>query len=75
MSDSYMIGDVTITPSGGGYYDLTHESLDGAERVRGKEAADARAVEISTPKTNDDNMTQQGGIDVALQAAEQGARI
>lgn len=63
MSEPYHINGVTITPLGGGYYDITHPSLEGAERVRGKEAADTRAAEIAAANTpSDGHIEPQGDI-------------
>lgn len=63
MSDAYNIGEVTITPLGGGYYDITHPSLEGAERVRGKEAADTRAAEINAANTpSEGHIEPQGDL-------------
>lgn len=61
MSESYEIQGVKITPAAGGYYDLTHSSLDEPERVRGKEKADQRAVEIAkAAETPDGSIPPQG---------------
>lgn len=47
MSNAYEIKGVKIDPAAGGYYDLSHPKLADAERIRGKEAAEARALEIA----------------------------
>jgi hypothetical protein len=50
MSDHYDVNGVTVTPLGGGFYELKHASITaegGIEKVRGKEAADKRAEEIA----------------------------
>jgi hypothetical protein len=61
MSDSYQIEGVTVTPAGGGYYDLSHPQLQATERVRGKETADARAAELAASlKPAEGEMEQQG---------------
>lgn len=71
MSDSYKIGDVTVTSNGGGVYQLSHASLETPETVRGKEKADARAQEIvDANKSSDEEgsmeaqglMIQQGDL-------------
>jgi len=52
---AYQVGKVTVTPVGGGYYDL--EALGSGrdvERVRGKENADARAQALSDELTPPD---------------------
>lgn len=46
MSDMYMIGSVAVQPLGGGYYELSHVSLETPEKVRGKEEADKRATAL-----------------------------
>lgn len=55
MIETYEIDGVKITPSAGGYYDLEHKSLGEPERVRGKERADARAVEIAKAAADSDD--------------------
>lgn len=67
MADPYTLGDVTIRPQGGGYYDLT--AANGAtDRVRGKQKAEARAREMSAPKGDPEGMIPpQPDLDAALQ--------
>ncbi len=63
MSNAYQIRGVTIDPAAGGYYDLSHPKLPDSERVRGKEAAEARALEIAEQFAEPDGtMTPQGDI-------------
>jgi hypothetical protein len=74
MSDSYEIDGVTVTPLGGGFYELKHASITaegGIEKVRGKEAAEARAAEIAKAATPPDgHMEGQAPLsDEAIAAA------
>ena len=65
MSDTYEIDGVTITPKGGGVYELSHPSLPEPAMERGKEKADARARAIGAALKIDDDgasMSQQGEI-------------
>lgn len=57
MSNAYTVDGVTITPTAGGYYELTHPSLETPEKVRGKEHADKRAAEIAA-----EAVTPEGSI-------------
>lgn len=67
MSDHYDVDGVTVTPLGGGFYELKHPSITaegGIEKVRGKEAADARAAEIAKAATPPEgHMQPQGDLD------------
>jgi hypothetical protein len=67
MSDSYDVNGVTVTPLGGGFYELKHDSIEAEgniEKVRGKEAADKRAEEIAAAaKPAEGQMQAQGDID------------
>lgn len=69
MSDHYDVDGVTVTPLGGGFYELKHPSITaegGIEKVRGKEAADARAAEIAKLATPPEgHIEPQGGLDDA----------
>lgn len=74
MSDHYDVDGVTVTPLGGGFYELKHPSITaegGIEKVRGKENADARAAEIAKAAIPaDGHIEPQGGLDDS-QATEQ----
>lgn len=75
MTEAYEVSGVLVTPQGGGYYELSHSSLETAEKVRGKEAADARATEIgqANPLISDSSLPAQGGLDDAPDAKNGGA--
>lgn len=48
MSDAYTVGNgVTVTPQGGGWYEVSHSTLSEPEKIQGKENADARALAVS----------------------------
>lgn len=51
MSDAYVVDGVTVTPTGGGWYELTHSSLTEPTKAQGKEVADAKAAEIAKEAT------------------------
>lgn len=73
MSDNYTIGGVTVSPQGGGWYELSHPKLENAERVQGKEKADAEAAELDKRLSQETGMMEsQGDLDpnAALAAAE-----
>lgn len=69
MSDTYDVNGVTVTVLGGGFYELRHPSIEtegNLEKVRGKEAADARAAEIAkAAEEPEGRMQPQGDIDGA----------
>lgn len=64
---TYEVSGVTITVIGGGYYDLSVPGRD-VERVRGKEAADARAAEIAAEIAPSDDKFANGNFDAAAAA-------
>ncbi len=78
-TEPYLVGSVTVTPQGGGWYELSHASLTAPQREQGKEKADAAAQALSdslangTDQTQGDSgsMQQQPPIDAALQQAPQ----
>jgi len=64
MSDAYQIDGVTVTPTGGGWYEISHSSLSEPEKAQGKETADARAQELanSLKSGTDQGATDQGAM-------------
>lgn len=70
MSEPYLIEGVTITPQGGGFYELTHPRLSEPLKERGKEHAEAKAKEIAAsfaavPESDEGaSMTPQGDVEL-----------
>lgn len=62
MSDSVTIDGVKVTHTGGGYYELEHESLTETGKVRGKDEAEAKAKEIAAEAARSASMPAQGQI-------------
>jgi hypothetical protein len=60
MSDTYKIGNVTVSALGGGWYELRHESLSEPRKVHGKEAADAEAAKLG--ETPEGHIEPQGDL-------------
>lgn len=76
MSDAYQINGVTVTPTGGGWYEISHTSLPEPAKVQGKETADAKALEVAraAEEQGPGTLPAQGALDPALvtrQAAQQ----
>lgn len=66
MSDPTIVGLVTITPTGGGWYTLTTEANPEGERIQGIENANARATEISAAGAPPEGqLPPQGELDPA----------
>jgi hypothetical protein len=72
MSTGYQIGVVTVTPTGGGWYELSHSSLTEPQREQGKDKADAAALALSNslastdPANEGGTMPPQPPIDAAV---------
>lgn len=67
MNESYVIDGVTITPQGGGFYELTHPGLPEPVKERGKENADNRARAIAAALSpGDDTATMAAQGDASL---------
>jgi len=67
VNESYVIDGVTITPQGGGFYELTHPGLPEPVKERGKENADNRARAIAAALSpGDDTATMAAQGDASL---------
>lgn len=76
MSESYEIDGVTITPQGGGFYELTHPGLPEPVKERGKENADNRARAIAaalSPGDDTATMDAQGDASLTVPSADREA--
>lgn len=77
MSDAYQIDGVTVTPTGGGWYEISHPGLAEPEKVQGKDTADARAQALAassfksgSDQEDDGSMSQQTDLDAVLAAKQ-----
>ncbi len=73
MNESYVIDGVTITPQGGGFYELTHPGLPEPVKERGKENADNRARAIAaalSPGDDTATMAAQGDASLTVPSAD-----
>lgn len=59
MSEAYTIDGVTITPKGGGVYELSHPKLENPIKERGKDDAEARAKTLAAELAADATMAPQ----------------
>ena len=58
----HKVGDATITHVGGGYYDVAHPNLAEPRRIRGKEEADAFALQLGAASDAEGHMEPQASL-------------